>query len=119
MTLAAYAAPDSMTTAAPPPVAGRDTPLTLAELIDLEAQLSADVEGEPRELVARDAAIGEAIGAARLAGRRHDLLRAWLGAVGASKSLYFNSYQFPYTLYYITSSLPLLTTPYIWEKATK
>lgn len=73
-----------MTTAAPPPVAGRDTPLTLAELIDLEAQLSADVEGEPRELVARDAAIGEAIGAARLAGRRHDLLRAWLGAVGAS-----------------------------------
>jgi len=73
-----------MTAAAPTPVEGRDTPLTLAELIDLEAQLAADIDADPSTLVARDTAIGEAIGAARLANRRHALLRAWLGAVGAS-----------------------------------
>ena len=73
-----------MSTAAPPPVAGRDTPLTLAELIDLEVQLAADLDADPRQLVARDTAIGEAIGATRIAGRRHAMLRAWLGALGAS-----------------------------------
>lgn len=73
-----------MTAAALPPVAGRDTPLTLAELIDLETQLAADIEADSSKLVARDTAIGEAIGATRMVNRRHALLRAWLGAVGAS-----------------------------------
>ncbi len=43
------------------PRAGRDTPLTLAELIDLEVQLAADADRDPRELSARDAAVGEQI----------------------------------------------------------
>jgi hypothetical protein len=73
-----------MTTAAPPQVASRDTPLTLAELIDLEVQLAADADRDPRELVARDAAVGERIGAGRMAGRRHALLRGWLSALGAT-----------------------------------
>ncbi|HET9062794.1 MAG TPA: DUF2868 domain-containing protein, partial [Candidatus Binatia bacterium] len=75
-----------MPAAAPTPVEGRDTPLTLAELIDLEAQLAADIDADPSTLVARDTAIGEASGAAQLADRRHALLRAWLGAVGATGS---------------------------------
>ena len=71
-------------TSTPSQIAGRDTPLTLAELIDLEVQLAADADGDPRELVERDAAVGERIGAGRMAGRRHALLRAWLSALGAT-----------------------------------
>ena len=47
-------------------------------------QLAADADRDPRELVERDAAIGEQINAGRMAGRRHALLRAWLSALGAT-----------------------------------
>jgi hypothetical protein len=73
-----------MTTAASPQVAGRDTPLSLAELIDLEVQLATDLDADSSALIARDTAIGEAIGAAGISQKRHALLRAWLGAVGAT-----------------------------------
>ncbi len=63
---------------------GRDTPLTLAELIDLEVQLATDADRDPGELVARDAAVGERIGAGRMADRRHALLRGWLSSLGAT-----------------------------------
>lgn len=73
-----------MNTAASTPVDERDAPLSLAELIDLEIQLAADLEADPRALVERDAAIGMAIGVSRLTGKRHATLRGWLGALGAT-----------------------------------
>jgi hypothetical protein len=73
-----------MTNAPSTPVDERDAPLTLAELIDLEVQLAADLDADPAALVARDSAIGEAIGASLIAGKRHATLRAWLVALGAS-----------------------------------
>ncbi len=73
-----------MTRAARATPLGHDTPLTLAELIDLEVQLAADADRDPRELVERDAVVGERIGAGRMADRRHALLREWLSALGAT-----------------------------------
>lgn len=84
MTRAADAPSVSLTPAAPSRSAEDHAPLSLAELIDLEVQLAADAERDPHELVVRDAAIGEQIGARRLADRRHTLLRGWLSALGAS-----------------------------------
>jgi hypothetical protein len=73
-----------MNTAASTPLDERDAPLTLAELIDLELQLAADLDADPRELVTRDSAIGATIGASRLARKRHATLRGWLRALGAT-----------------------------------
>lgn len=59
----------------------RNSPLTLAELVDLELQLDKDAGAETRDLVTRDAAIGREIDAAKLAGAPHELIRSWLASV--------------------------------------
>jgi hypothetical protein len=56
-------------------------PLTLAELIDIEAQLLDDREQSPGEIARRDERIAEKLGPGAAKISRHELLRQWLAAV--------------------------------------
>ncbi len=61
--------------------------LTLAELIDLEAQLLDDRQRTPGDVARRDARVAEKLGSAAATLPRHELVRRWLEAVGDPKAV--------------------------------
>ena len=56
-------------------------PLTLAELVDLEARLLDDRDRDPAEIADRDARIAAELGPRAAALPRHELVRRWLAAM--------------------------------------